>query len=90
MPLGLSYPRHEIFRAQIQLAVFTPMDVGERTIYNPAFYFHKVAALSNNNALLLEEEYNSHTDAIPAESMAGYMQQLGQAYDLTGYWIFSY
>jgi Domain of Unknown Function with PDB structure (DUF3857)/Transglutaminase-like superfamily len=89
MPLGLIYPKHEIFRARIQMAVFTPIDVGDRTIDNPALFFHKVVTAPNGVALL-EEEFDSRTDAVPVDAMSGYMQQLSQIYDLTGFSIFSY
>jgi hypothetical protein len=89
MPLGLPYPKHEIFRAQIKLAIFTPLDVGDRTVDNPAFYFHKVVTYQGGVAML-EEEFNSRTDAVPVDAMPGYLQQLGQVYDLAGYAIFSY
>lgn len=89
MPLGLPYPKHEVFRAEITPVQIVPVDIGNRTIENPAIYFHKVVAAPPGK-VLLEEEFNTRTDAVPVEGMPGYLRQLEQVFDLTGFTLFSY
>lgn len=89
MPLGLSHPGHEVFRAEIALPPFVNVDPGSWAINNPAFHFHKTV-ISSARKVLLEQEYDSLSDAVPVEGMAGYLEQLDQVFSLLGYSIFSY
>jgi hypothetical protein len=89
MPLALSYPRHVLFRADITTAEKVPVDTGDRTIENPAFYFRKAVTIPPGR-VLLEEEFDTRADAVPADAMPGYLQQLQAAYNLTGFILSSY
>jgi transglutaminase-like putative cysteine protease len=84
MPLGLTWPEHQIFRAEIILPDLAPVDTGYRTIENAAFHFHKSVRASASK-VLLEEEYISLTDAVPAALAPAYSQQLDQVFDLLDY-----
>jgi transglutaminase-like putative cysteine protease len=89
MPLGVSYPEHQIFRAEVivpALAVIMPDD---RTIENPAFYFHRAVAIAQGK-LSLEYEYRSLADAVPPEAVPTYVRQLDSAAELMGYAVASY
>jgi hypothetical protein len=89
MPLGQVYPMNEVFRAEITSALVVPVDIGDHTITSPAFFFHKIVA-ARVGKVLLEEDYNSLTDAVPAEAMPVYLRQLGEMFNLTGFTLFSY
>jgi transglutaminase-like putative cysteine protease len=88
MPLGVAYPKNEVFRAEITSAQVVPVDFMDRTIAGPAFFFHKIVAVRAGK-ILLEEDYNSLTDAVPVEAMPEYLRQLGEANDLIGFSLFS-
>jgi hypothetical protein len=88
MPLGLSYPDHEVFRAEITPPQWMPVDLMDRTISSPAFFFHKVVAV-RAGIILMEEDFDSLTDAVPAEEMPAYLGQLEGVFRLTGFTLFS-
>jgi len=89
MPLGVPYPRHEIFQAEAWFAAanFVPGD--DQTIRNPSFYFHRSVNM-NERKLTLEYEYNSISDVVPVDGVPEYVRQIGQASDLLGFTIQSY
>jgi transglutaminase-like putative cysteine protease len=89
MPLGISYPRHEIFQAEawLEAANFIPGD--DQTIKNPAFYFHRSVNL-NGHKLTLEYEYRALTDYVRVPAVPEYARQINQASDLLGFTIESY
>ena len=89
MPLGLNYPEHQVFLAEISFLVSIPANPGRWVVNNPAFHFHKIVARSPGK-VLLEEEYFSRADAVPVEELPAYLQQLNQVSDLLGYSLFSY
>ncbi len=89
MPLGLSHPQHQVFRAEITLPLSVPVEPGQWAINNPAFHFHKTVARSGDK-VLVEHEYDSLAETVPVEAMPGYLLQLDQVSDLLGYSLFSY
>jgi hypothetical protein len=89
MPLGLDYPVHQDFRAEITLPGNVPVTTGNWVVNNPAFQFRKTALLSGGK-LLLEVEYASLGDHVPVEAMPNYLLQLDQAVDLLDYVIVSF
>lgn len=89
MPLGLDYPEHQVFLADITFQFPIPANPGRWVVNNPAFHFHKIVARSPGK-VLLEEEYFSRADAVPVEDLPAYLKQLDQVSDLLGYSLFSY
>jgi hypothetical protein len=89
MPLGLNYPEHQVFRAEITLPLSIPVEPGRWAINNPAFHFHKVVVRSGGK-VLVEHEYDALAETVPVEAMPGYLLQLDQVSDLLGYPLFSY
>ncbi|MGD0412822.1 MAG: DUF3857 domain-containing protein [Verrucomicrobiota bacterium] len=87
MPLGLNYPEHQVFRAEITLPFPLRVDPGPWTVNNPAFHFQKSVALSGGKAVV-EFEYESLAEEVPAEAMPGYARQLDQASRWLGYELF--
>ncbi len=89
MPLGLKYPDHQVFRAEITLPLSNPVAPGNWAVNNPAFHFHKTVVRSGGK-ILLEHEYDALADSVPVDAMPNYLSQLDQASDLLGYALFSY
>jgi hypothetical protein len=89
MPLGVSYPRHEIFQAEAWLSAGNYIPGNDQTIQNAAFYFHRSVNL-NERKLSLEYEYNSLSGVVPVDGVPEYVRQIGQASDLLGFTIESY
>jgi hypothetical protein len=89
MPLGLSYPEHQVFRVEFTVPLSLRMDPGRWTIDNPAFHFHKTVAVSPGK-VVVEHEYDALADRVPVEAMPGYLLQLDQASGLLGYALYSY
>jgi transglutaminase-like putative cysteine protease len=89
MPLGLSYPRHEIFRMETVPPVMYYNGNDDQTVRNPAFYFHRSVNV-RGQTLALEYEYNALADFAPVEGMSEYARQLEQASDLLDFTIESY
>jgi hypothetical protein len=88
MPLGVWYPEHQIFRAEVfvpKLAVIRPDD---QTIENPAFYFHRAVTIAQGK-LFLEYEYRALADVVLPEAVPTYVRQLDSAAELMGYTISS-
>jgi hypothetical protein len=88
-PLGLSYPEHQMFHAEITLPVPTRVDTGIWPVDNPAFHFNKSVRLIGGE-VVVEQEYETLAEAVPAEAMPGYLRQLDQAAGLLDHDIFSY
>jgi hypothetical protein len=89
MPLGLNYPNHQVFRAEIALPLSNPVTPGSWAVNNPAFHFHKTV-LRSGGKVLLEQEYDTLADSVPVDALPNYLSQLDQASDLLGYSLFSY
>ena len=88
MPLGLSYPEHEVFRAEITLAPAIPVEPGAWAVNNPAFHFHK-AVTRSPGGVLVEEEFDSLAEAVPVEAVPNYLLQLDRVSALLGYTLYA-
>jgi transglutaminase-like putative cysteine protease len=88
VPLGVSYPAHQIFRAEVMLPLLVLAIPAEQTIENPAFYFHRIATVDGSK-LTLEYEYRSLADAVFPEAVPAYVQQLDSAEEQMAYTISS-
>ena len=58
MPLGLPYPVHQVFHAEINISSGLPIDAANVRIDNPAFYFQRTISASGGK-LFLNYEYRS-------------------------------
>jgi len=88
MPLGITHPVHQIFRAQVSLPALLPLDTSRITIRNPAFFFQRTVAL-NGAGLMLGYEYRSWSDAVAPEAVPGYVRDLDSATDALGFTVTS-
>lgn len=78
MPLALDYPEHRIFHAEVTLPGVWPADKRNKTISDPAFFFQRQVAVSGRK-LVLDAEYRTFADSIPADRVKDYLQQLDEA-----------
>ncbi len=88
MPLGVSYPEHQIFRAEVIVPALSLIWPDDQTIQNPAFYFHRAVAIAQGK-LFLAYEYRALSDVVWPEAVPTYVRQLDSAADLMGYTISS-
>ena len=84
MPLAMAWPEHQVFRAEIILPDLAPVLPGDRKIDNAAFHFHRSVRAAASK-VMVEEEYFSRADAVPAALAPAYAQQLDQVFDLLDY-----
>jgi transglutaminase-like putative cysteine protease len=88
MPLGVRYPEHQIFHAEILAPALAFIQPDNQTIQNPAFYFHRVVTIAQGK-LYLDYEYQSLADVVFPNAVPGYVGQLDSAANLMGYTISS-
>jgi hypothetical protein len=84
MPLALAYPEHRVFRAEVILPGVWPAARRNKTISDPAFSFQRQLTVSGRR-LVLEAEYRTFADSIPADRVKGYLQQLDEAARASSY-----
>jgi hypothetical protein len=89
MPLGLQYPVHQIFHAEINANAGVPADTANVRIDNPAFFFQRTVNQAGNK-LLLNYEYQSWADVVPTEAVPAYVRDLETATDALGYTVIGY
>jgi transglutaminase-like putative cysteine protease len=84
MPLALEYPEHRIFHAEAALPAAWPADKRNKTISEPEFFFQRQVTVSGRK-LVMEAEYRTFADSIPADRVKGYLQQLDEAARVSDY-----
>jgi transglutaminase-like putative cysteine protease len=84
MPLALEFPEHRLFRAEVILPRVWPVCKRNKTISDPAFFFQRQLTVSGRK-LVLEAEYRTFADSIPADRVKGYLQQLDEAARASSY-----
>jgi hypothetical protein len=89
MPLGLRYPVHQIFRAEMNATAGLPIDPSNVRIDNPAFFFQRTVSLGEGK-LFLNYEYRSLTDAVGPEAVPAYVRDLDTATDALGYTVIGF
>jgi hypothetical protein len=89
MPLGVPYPRHQIFRAEIELHVpVYAVRPEDRTIDNPAFSFRRTVGQTGNR-VAFACEFATLADSVPPEAMPMYARQLGQVIEALDYVLYA-
>jgi hypothetical protein len=89
MPLGLSYPEHEVFRAEINLAAAIPVEPGAWAVNNPAFHFHKAVTRSPGK-VVVEQEFDALAESAPVEAVPAYLLQLDRVAALLDYSLYAF
>ncbi len=82
-PLAIPFPEHQILRTEATLPSDWPYGASDKTISDPTFTFRKTAQCLGNK-LVMEYEYQSLTDSIPADQVGEYLQRLDQCSQLLG------
>jgi len=78
MPLALAFPEHRTFHAEVALPSVWPADKRSKTISDPAVFFQRQVTVSGRT-LVVDAEYRTFADSIPAERVKGYLEQLDEA-----------
>ncbi|MDD5140443.1 MAG: DUF3857 domain-containing transglutaminase family protein [Verrucomicrobiales bacterium] len=76
LPLAVSYPQHQILRTEITIPTTWTYERETKNIADPAFVFRKQTRRVGKK-LVLEYEYQSLSDSIPAYRVDEYLQNLG-------------
>ena len=84
MPLALDFPEHRIFHAEVTLPSAWPADKRNKTISDPAFFFQRQVTVSGR-MLVMDAEYRTYADSIPADRVKDYLQQLDEAARASSY-----
>jgi transglutaminase-like putative cysteine protease len=84
MPLGITYPEHQVVRMEVVLPEAWPGEAIDKTVDDAAFFF-RMRCRCSGSKLVLEYEYNSLADAVPAARMPEYLAHVAEASKLLGY-----
>ena len=84
MPLALEFPEHQIFHAEAILPAVWPPYKRNKTISDPEFFYQNQLNVSGRK-LVMEAEYRTFADSIPAGRVKGYLQQLDEAARASNY-----
>lgn len=86
LPLGINYPQHQILRTEVELTGVRPFNPESKTVSDPAFSYRKNAQWTGNE-FILEYEYQSLADSVPANQSADYLQRLSEVSQSLGYTV---
>ena len=86
LPLGVNYPVHQVFRAEVLLPPSLPFNTSNITIRNPAFFFQRTVGF-NGVSLILGYEYHSLSDAVAPGAVPAYLRDLDSATDALGFTV---
>ena len=84
LPLGISFPQHQILRMVAILPGAWPAEADKKAIVDPAFIFRKDYRCAGNK-LVLEYDYWSLADSVSPERVSQYMERLNQSSKSLGY-----
>jgi hypothetical protein len=86
MPIGLKFPQHQIWRAEVTLPFYGLPDVETANVNDSAFSFSKDYRLTGNR-VQMECEYESFTETVPVPRAQEYLNRLNEATEPLGYQI---
>jgi Domain of Unknown Function with PDB structure (DUF3857)/Transglutaminase-like superfamily len=84
LPLGISYPQHQILRTEVTLPQAWPVDADQKTFSDSAFTLRKDYRCTGWQ-MVMEYEYQSLADSVPPEQVSRHLQQLDQSLQSLGY-----
>jgi len=84
MPLGITFPEHQVVRMEVALPEAWPAESSDQTVTDPAFFFH-MSCRCLGSKLVLQYEYSSLADSVPAGRMPDYLAHVAEASKLLGY-----
>jgi len=77
LPLSVPFPQHQILRTEITVPTSWVYEKENKRVVDPAFVFEKHSRRVGNK-LILEYDYQSFTDSVPAYRVEEYLQNLGK------------
>ena len=77
LPLAVGFPQHQILRTEISVPTSWTYSKENKTVLDPAFSFRKQSHREDNK-LILEYDYQSLADFVPADRTDEYLQNLTQ------------
>ncbi|HEV2327909.1 MAG TPA: DUF3857 domain-containing protein [Verrucomicrobiae bacterium] len=83
LPLGISFPEHQILRTEATLATSWNQGTDEKTITDPAFTFRKLYQCVGNK-VVMEYEYQASADSVTPDALSDYLQRVDQCSKLLG------
>lgn len=84
LPLGITFPQHQVVRTEIILPDFWTVDTDKKTISDPAFIFQKNCSYTGRK-LVMEYGYQSLADSISPDQVGQYLDDLNQCSQSLGY-----
>ena len=78
LPLAVNFPQHQILRTEITVPTAFNSEKESKNIVDPAFSLRKQSHHTGNK-LVLEYDYQSLSDFVPADRTEEYLQNLGKA-----------
>jgi transglutaminase-like putative cysteine protease len=84
MPLAITHPRHEILRTEVLLPEPWPIENARRTIRGAAAELTRELTYSGTT-LVIEYEFRSLTNWVPAAAVPAHLKSLDEMEDLLGY-----
>jgi transglutaminase-like putative cysteine protease len=84
LPLGIDHPQHQILRTEVTLPEAWPPETEEKTVSDSAFTFREARRCAGKS-LVMAYEYQSLTDAVPAEQASQTVDHINEAEQLLGH-----
>lgn len=84
LPLGISYPQHQILRTEVTLPQAWPAGAEQKTFSDSAFTFRKVYRCTGGQ-MVMEYDYQSLADSVPPEQVRQHIERLDQSLQSLGY-----
>jgi transglutaminase-like putative cysteine protease len=88
LPLGVSFPEHQIVRTEVTLPDVWPAEADKKTVSDSAFLFQKASRCAGNK-LVMEYEYQALADSVAPDRVPEYLQHLNQTQQALGYDVIS-
>jgi len=78
MPLSVPFPQHQIVRTEVTLPEPWPAKTDSKFVSDPAFSL-RMNMRQSGKLLVMDYEYQSYTDCVPASRAGTYVQKLTEA-----------
>ncbi|MFZ0826716.1 MAG: DUF3857 domain-containing transglutaminase family protein [Verrucomicrobiia bacterium] len=83
MPLSVPFPQHQIVRTEVTLPEPWPAKTDSKFVSDPAFSL-QMNLNQSGNLLVMDYEYQSYADCVPADRAGTYVQKLTEASQALG------
>ncbi|MDB6059722.1 MAG: hypothetical protein JWO95_3566, partial [Verrucomicrobiales bacterium] len=86
MPLAVGFPANHVFRIEATLPAIWSFQFENKVIEDNAFRLRRTVT-GDARKFVLQYEYSSLTDSVPAERTAQYLRHLDEASQILPYWL---